>query len=174
MWHKRESQFQNSACSTQTNRHVLSCLRLSIYLSISKNSSYVWHISAPIHLLSPLMSPPQLSGFMSSVRLWEALRGLDSLVRRVCLFIFSSSFPSPVSPLSPLSLCLPQFSTFDRLTPKPCFIPAPQAVGDTSFRWRSTRRLTHYCWRTAGARIYMIFQPKAEPGSSGGMEKNIT
>lgn len=97
-------------------------------------------------------------------------------MRRACFFIFSSSssFPSPVSPLSPLSLCLPRFSTFDRLTPKPCFIPAPQAVGDTSFRWRSTRRLTHHCRRTAGARIYTIFQPKAEPGSSGGTEKNIT
>lgn len=72
-----------------------------------------------------------------------------------------------IFPLSPLSLCLPQFSAFDRLTPKPCFIPAPQAAADTSFRWRGLQRLTRYRRRTAGARIYMIFQPEAKPGQGG-------
>lgn len=73
-------------------------------------------------------------------------------------------FFSPSLLLSPLSLSLPQFSTFDKLTPKPCFIRAPQAVDDTSFRWRSTRWLTHRWW-TEGARMYMISQPGQEMGS---------
>lgn len=94
------------------------------------------------------------------------------------IYFISSSFNRPllpphISPLSPLSLCLPQFSAFDRLTPKPCFIPAPQAAADTSFRWRGLQRLTRYRRRTAGARIYMIFQPEAKPGQGGdGRKKN--
>lgn len=139
------------------------------------------------------MNPPPLlpgvSGPAVQVRVeCPALRGSrqdSSHPAPLFIYFISSSFnhpppatpppqpPSPhIFPLSPLSLCLPQFSAFDRLTPKPCFIPAPQAAADTSFRWRGLQRLTRYRRRTAGARIYMIFQPEAKPGQGGdGREK---
>ncbi len=72
--------------------------------------------------------------------------------------------------LSPLPSSLPQFSTCDRLTPKPCFIAAPPAADDTSFRLRDMQWVARYCWRTEGARIYdMISHPEAQRDSQSSM-----
>lgn len=109
------------------------------------------HVSMLPSTTSCHCSSPHSSCWVSDVvRLWQ---GLNHSWGRVSFFGFL---------LSPLPLYLPQISTSDKLTPKPCFISAPQAADDTSFRWRNMQWVTHYCWWTEGASIYMISHPEAE------------
>lgn len=131
---------------------------------VLKNSSHVWHIHTPIqHIsLSCHWSSLQVHVECPILRGSEGARSTHEAESHFFLFL-----PSP------LSLSLPQFSTFDKLTPKPCFIPAPQAENDTSFRWRSMHWLTHYCWWTEGARLHTISQPEAVTGLSGDGESRM-
>lgn len=96
--------------------------------------------------------------FMSSVRFWEALRGLESLVRQT--LIFSLSAVTFVS-VSASVLYIWQADT------KALFYPCSSSCGDTSLRWRGTQWLTYYCRRTEGATIHMIAPPEGETGLTG-------
>lgn len=100
--------------------------------------------------------------FLSRLGRVEALTGFGGLVRRILVFFF------PLLLLSPLSSLLPRFSTFDRLTPKPCFIAAPRAADDTSFRWRSVRELTRAADEETELESRERLNPELETGASGG------
>lgn len=104
----------------------------------------------PAHLLSCSCSCPQVHVECPRLRM-----GLNHSWGRVSSLVFL---------LSPLPLSLPQSSTSDKLTLKPCFIPALQAVDDTSFRQRNMQWVTLHCWRTEEVSIYMISHPEAEMG----------
>lgn len=127
----------------------------------SKAAQMIWNEAAE-RFISPLSSstPPMryvpALRFMSSVRFWAALRGLESLMRQT--LIFSLSAVTFVS-VSAAALYIWQADT------KALFYPCSSSCGDTSFRWRGTQWLTHYCRWTEGATTHMIAPPEGETGS---------
>lgn len=94
-------------------------------MSWLNNLSYVWHIRAPIHhiFLSCHCFSPQVHVecpiLRSSEGVWITHEAESHLLSSSCHLCLRLCF-------SPLR--------FDRLTPKPCFIPAPQTMDDTSGR----------------------------------------
>lgn len=119
---------------------------------VLKNSSMLPSTTSLFRVTAPALR------FMSSVRSWEALRGLESLMRQSLVFFFSCCHLC-------LCLCLssPHLTSWHQSLVLSLLLKlwvTPHSGGEAP-QW-----LTHYCWWTEGARIY-ISQPEAETGLGG-------